>query len=234
MATYRYWDVRRDIYNHCANTPLRRNRTFNEMRRLFKWSYWTMLICMVVCMLSVLILVLFFPLFACYSLIPIGIILLLSIGSEFLSDKMYNPSERQKELDERAICLNQYIHSINNVLISHGITTKEQRDLLQKECENQLENHSKSYTAVSNRTFEMLIGVPLGALISALIYKSESTDIVISQIFFLLIIGFAVLGIAHTTKKLTFYSEGHFKDRLLLQALNELSYFSQEDLFQQE
>lgn len=228
MATYRYWDVRHDIYNHCANTPLKRNRTFNEMRKLFNWGYWAILITMVVCMLSVLILVFFFPSISYYSLIPIGIVLLLSIVSEFLSDKLYNPTARKKELDNRAICLNQYVNEINEILVSHGITTKEQRNFLRQECEAQLAKHSNTFASVSNRTFEMLIGVPLGALISALIYKSDSANIVISQIVFLLIIGLAVLGVAHTAKKLTFYSEGHFKDRFLLEALNELTYGSAE------
>lgn len=234
MATYRYWDVRQDIYRHCANTPLKRVRTFNEMRRLFKWSYWAILICMLVCMLSVFILVFCFPRMAYLSLIPGGIVLLLSVVSELLSDKMYNPSERQKELDERATCLNEYVLSIHNILVSHGITTKEHRDFLRQECKSQLEKHGKSYESVSSRTFEMLISVPLGALVSALIYKSESADVVIAQIVFLLLLGLAALGVAHTAKKVTFYSEGHFKDQFLLQALSELSYYSAEELMNQE
>lgn len=230
MATYRYWDVRRDMYNHCANAPLKRNRTFNEMRKLFKWSFWALLISMIICMLSIFVLVFFFPSIASFSLIPIGIILVLSIVSEFLSDKMYNPAERQKELDERASCLKEYVQSINSVLVSHGIITNEQRAFLQKECEEQLEKHSKAYARISNRTFELLIGIPLGALVSALIYKSESTDILVSQLLFILIIGIAILSVAHVVKKISFYSEGHFKDRFLLQSLYELNYCSQTEL----
>lgn len=224
MATYRYWDVRHDVYTRCANTPLKRVRTFNEMRKLFKWSYWAILIAMVMCMLSVFILVFFFPHISYYSIIPIGVVFLLSIISEFLSDKLYNPSARKKELDDRATCLNQYVSDINDVLVSHGITTQEQRNFLRQECQDQLTKHSNAFLSVSNRTFEMLIGVPLGALVSALIYKSNSADIVISQLVFVIIIGLAILGVAHTAKKLTFYSEGHFKDRFLLEALNELNY----------
>lgn len=234
MATYRYWDIRREMYNRCANTPLKRTRTFNEMRRLFKWSFWTLLISMIVCMLSIFILIFYFPRIASFSLIPIVVTLVLSIISEFLSDKMYNSSERQKELDERATCLKEYIQKINSVLVSHGITTKEQRDSLQKECEEQLEKHNKSYSLVSNRTFELLIGVPLGALVSALIYKSDGADIIISQLLFVLIVGLSILSVAHVAKKLSFYSEGHFKDRFLLQSLHELSYCSQEELLHQE
>ena len=63
--------------------------------------------------------------------------------------------------------------------------------------------------------------------ISALIYKSEGADIVISQLFVIVILGVMIIGVSNILKKTTYYSDGHFKDQYLLDVLNELEYFSE-------
>lgn len=73
----------------------------------------------------------------------------------------------------------------------------------------------------------MLVGVPLGAFVSALIYKSESVDIVIEQLFVIIVLGLMTIGAANVFKKITYYSDGHFKDQYLLDILNELEYLSE-------
>ena len=98
---------------------------------------------------------------------------------------------------------------------------------MKKECERRITQHNQNYRSVSNKVFDMLIGVPLGALISALIYKSESSDIIVAQIISIIVIGLMIIGIANAIKKLSYYSDGHFKDQYLLDALNELEYLSE-------
>ena len=226
MATYRYWDVRRDVYEQCSNKPMKKYRSFADMKKLFKKSYWTVLILMIVFFLCYIALFLFAPNFL-YTLIPaIGIFVLAVIG-ELFGEKMYNSAERKKELSEKSSCLEQYVTNIKNVLESHGINTKSQREVLKKECEGRITQHNKSYRSVSNKVFDMLIGVPLGALISALIYKSESSDIIVTKIIIIIVIGLMIIGIANAIKKLSYYSDGHFKDQYLLDALNELEYLSE-------
>ena len=73
----------------------------------------------------------------------------------------------------------------------------------------------------------MLVGVPLGAFISALIYKSESADVIIGQLIAIIIMGLMIIGVANIFKKITYYSDGHFKDQYLLDVLNELEYLSE-------
>ena len=70
----------------------------------------------------------------------------------------------------------------------------------------------------------MLIGVPLGAFISALIYKSEKSDIIIEQLVVIILFGLMIIGVASVIKKITYYSDGHFKDQYLLDVLCELEY----------
>jgi hypothetical protein len=226
MATYRYWEIRRDVYEQCSNNPPKKYRTFADMKKLFKASYWLMLIGMIFCLLAYLILFVVFP-DKFFWIIPVCCTFALGFISEFFGEKMYNHSERKKELKETSTNLDKYIESIKNTLEAHGIVTKEQRQILKSECEKQLSLHSKNYKSVSNKVFDMLVGVPLGAFISALIFKSESTDVIFDQLFALIIIGVMIIGTANIFRKITYYSDGHFKDQYLLDILNELEYLSE-------
>lgn len=223
MATYRYLEIRRDIYEHCSNNMLKKFRTFADMKKLFRTSYWSLLIGMLVCLVAYFALFFIFPNKG-YWLIPVGCTFVLSIISEFFGAKMYNPAERKKELSEKSANLEKYIESIKTVLNKHGIVTKEQRAVLKQECEKQLSLHSNNYKSVSNKVFDMLIGVPLGAFISALIYKSEESDIIIEQLVVIILFGLMIIGVVSVIKKITYYSDGHFKDQYLLDVLRELEY----------
>lgn len=226
MATYRYWDIRSDVYEQCANMTPKKYRTFTDMRKLFKLSYWLLLIGMLVCLITYIALFLILP-GTFYWLIPVCGTLLLSITSELFGNRMYNPLERKREIEEHSANLELYVENIQIVLSKHGIITKDQRSALRKECEQQLSTHSTNYKSVSNKVFDMLVGVPLGAFISALIYKSESADILVSQLFVVVILGLMIIGVSNILKKITYYSDGHFKDQYLLDVLNELDYISE-------
>lgn len=223
MATYRYFNVRRDVYEKCSNKKLQKVRSFADMKRLFKVGYWIMLVAMVIS--TIIYLILFFlasnPI---WCIIPFSVMILVSIISEFFGGKMYNAEARKKELQEHSESLEKYINDIQTTLSAHKITTRVQRDALKAECEKQIELHNKNFKSVSDKIYDMLIGVPLGALISALIYKSSSEDSVIASIVALIILGLMVIGIASFIKKVAYYSEGHFKDQHLLNVLNELEY----------
>lgn len=223
MATYRYLDIRRDIYEQCSNKALNKFRTFSDMRKLFTRSCWFLLFGMLIFLILYISLFLINP-GSFLWLIPVGGILLLSIIGELFGGQMYNPTERKKELDEHSSNLEMYVENIQTTLNGHGIITKAHRDTLRKECEQQLSIHNSRFQSVSNKIFDMLIGVPLGAFISALIHKSEGADFVISQLFIILILGLIIISISNILKKITYYSDGYFKDQYLLDILNELEY----------
>ena len=67
-----------------------------------------------------------------------------------------------------------------------------------------------------------MIGVPLGAVISSLIYKNS--DIVVIQILSVILIGIFIIIISNIIKKINYYSDGYFKDKQLLDVLNEIEY----------
>lgn len=224
MATNRYWAVRRDIYTHCSNIQLRKNRSFHEMKQLFKWSYWGMLIGMIICLLALLVPLWAPAQFSWISIVGIVGILVLSGVTEFLGDKVYHPAARQKEIDEQANSLDSYLSTVQKVLVSHSIDNKDLRECLRQECLQRLSQYNKKGTTFNSRIPDVLIGILLGYAISAIVTKSESPDTALVTIAALFIIGLAIVGMVRIAKRITYYSEGGFKDQLLFDVLNELNY----------
>ena len=71
--------------------------------------------------------------------------------------------------------------------------------------------------------YNILIGVPIGAIVSAIMYENNNSA-ALTQIVGLIMFGLLIIGFSKAFKTLTYYSDGHFKDRYLLEALNELEY----------
>ena len=223
MATYRYQIIRRDIYEECSKQTPDRFRTFADMRKLFKARYWALITGIVICLIAGITFLACFP-SSIYSYIPFVIVLPLSIIHEFWGYRMCHPSELQKEHDAVNASLESYIELIQNILTKHGVTTTTQRDTLKKECEQELSLHDKHFQSANSKIYNMLINVPVTAFVSALMYKDEWANIVISSITISVVVGLIIIGAANTIKHVTFYSEGFFKDQYLLKALKELDY----------
>lgn len=186
--TYKYYDVRRDIYNECSDKSLRKFRTFKEMRKLFKSKFWLIFGLMMICLILMGVLSFCLPNKGWYF-IPMIIFLILSIISEIQGESLYNSAERKEE------------------------------------CKLKLESYENSYKSIGNQIYNILIGVPLGALISSLIYKNSNA--VIKYIIGIISLGIVVIVITKIIKKIAFYTDGYFKDEYLMSALCELDYYSE-------
>lgn len=221
--TYKYYDVRRDIYNECSDKSLKKFRTFKEMRKLFKLKFWIIFVLMMICLILMGVLSLCLPNKGWYF-IPMIILIILSIISEIQGESLYNSAERKEEIDKQGKCYDEYVKNIITVLNSNGLYTKEQWNQLKEECKLKLESHESSYKSIGNQIYNILIGVPLGALISSLIYKNS--DAVVKSIIGIIILGIVCILIIKILKKITFYTDGYFKDEYLMSALCELDYYS--------
>lgn len=221
--TYKYYDVRREIYNECSDKSLRKFRTFIEMRKLFKLKFWIIFGLMMACLISMCVLSVCLPNKGWYF-IPMIILIILSIISEIQGESLYNSAERKKEIDKQSKCYDEYVKSIITVLNSNGLYTKEQWSSLKEECKLKLESYEISYKSIGNQIYNLLIGVPLGALISSLIYKNSNA--VIKYIIGTISLGIVVIVITKIIKKIAFYTDGYFKDEYLMSALCELDYYS--------
>ncbi len=221
--TYKYYDVRRDIYNECSDKSLKKFRTFKEMRKLFKLKFWIIFVLMMICLILMVALSFCLPNKGWYF-IPLTILIILSIISEIQGESLYNSAERKKEIDKQSKCYDEYVKNIITALNSNGLYTKEQWSSLKEECKLKLESYENSYKSIGNQIYNLLIGVPLGALISSLIYKNSNA--VIKYIIGIISLGIVVIVITKIIKKITFYTDGYFKDEYLMSALCELDYYS--------
>lgn len=225
MVTYKYFEVRREVFENCSDKGLNQYRSFRQMLKIWKWSYWALVICMCICMIAGIVLAVVFP-GEIFCAIPVGVEYIVLFIAELCSEKLYNQKERKKELDDRKQCYKEYVERINFVLNEQGIRSREMREKLRKECTYLLEKHEQKFSLVNSRVFDMLVGVPLGALVSALIYKNS--DAVIEQIGVIIFIGMIIGVIVKFIKMIKYYTDGYFKDRHLLMVLNEVEYFEEE------
>lgn len=220
--TYKYLTVRHDIYENCSDKGFKRFRTFKEIRNILRIFHWTILT-MDIFALVAFIIIFLCPISNLWLFIPATIVITASIINEFYTEKNYNQEARNKELFERNIAYEKYINDIKLTLEKNGMNTEPKIQLLKEECRAVLEKHEQKYLSARSRIYDVLIGVPLGALISSLIHQSEET--VISQILYIVVLGILIICLSRIVKLIRFYSDGYFKDKYLLNALNEIQYF---------
>ena len=158
-----------------------------------------------------------------YYFIPVLVVFLIPIILEFSCEKIYNTEERARELTEAKDTYEQYIQDLKSVLISCGIDSAPKRKTLKSECTARLEKQAKPYNTINANAYNILIGVPIGAIVSAIMYENNNSA-VLTQNVVLIMLGLFIIGFSKAIKTLAYYSDGHFKDRYLLEALNELEY----------
>ena len=220
--THKYFEVRREVYSKCPDKVLKKSRSFNEMKKLFKNRVWAMLTVLICSIIVFPLLALFIP-EKPYYFIPVLVVFLVPIIWEFSCEKIYNTEERARELTEAKDTYEQYIQDLKSVLISCGIDSAPKRKTLKSECTARLEKQAKPYNTINANAYNILIGVPIGAIVSAIMYENNNSA-ALTQIVVLIMFGLLIIGFSKAFKTLTYYSDGHFKDRYLLEALNELEY----------
>lgn len=220
--THKYIYVRREIYTKCSDKALRKRRSFGDMRKLFRCSAWIMLLLLVASLAAYIALVLIFP-DKLYYIIPALVAFVIPLIWEVSCEKIYNTDARNKEIDEINDNYTEYIRNIKSVLTSCGIDSRQKLDALKSECKARLDAQAKPYKAVSSTVYSMLIGVPLGAIVSSIISQSTGNTAV-TQIVGLIMLGLIIIGICNVFKAYSYYSSGRFKDQYLLDVLNELDY----------
>ena len=223
MATYKYCNIRRDIFEKCSDKKLKGFRSFSDVKRLFNCWFWISILSMILCLVSLVILTLVFQ-DKFYFLIPTVVFCVISILVELFGHRMYNSSEREKEKKKQNATLESYVRGAEKVLKSHGITTEEQIFALKQECHQRVDLYKEQCKSISSKIYDVAIGVPLGALVSAIIFKSSGEDTLITNIIAVILLGLMIIGIVKSVNQLRYYSEGYFKDQYLLDVLNELEY----------
>ena len=220
--TYKYIFIRRAVYEKVSDKKLKRTRTLKEIKRLFKLPYIILLILLAIAIISTIImLIMQIPII--YTFIPMGFLIVSSIVFEISPERrIYNMEEREKEVDEKIENYKEYLKSVNEIFIENGIDTPEKLSLLKAECISSIETSKSQFSSINAKLFDMMIGVPLGALLAIVIENKDESQI--NSIIALMIIGALILLTIKALNFIMSISDAVFKDRYLLDAINELEY----------
>ena len=220
--TYKYIFIRRAVYEKVSDKKLKRTRTLKEIKRLFKLPYIILLILLAIAIISTIImLIMQIPII--YTFIPMGFLIVSSIVFEISPERrIYNMEEREKEVDEKIENYKEYLESVNEIFIENGIDTPEKLSLLKAECISSIETSKSQFSSINAKLSDMMIGVPLGALLAIIIDNKDESQI--NSIIALMIIGALILLTIKALNFIMSISDAVFKDRYLLDAINELEY----------
>lgn len=219
--TYKYYDIRRDIYESCSDKGLKGFRTLTEMKNLFKTFHWIMLALLLLSLVAMVV-ILLCPINELWSIIPSSVLFLCAIIMEYKFDSLLDKKAKKEEQDKYNDAYNEYIGKIEKILLNNGIDSLQKRTQLKKECSLALEKHESKYAFTKSKAFDFFIGVPIGALISSFMYKESNT--LINETIMIMLIGIIVVFLVKLIRIITFYSDGYWKDKKLLNVLNEIEY----------
>lgn len=220
--TYRYYNVRREIYNDSSEKELNKNRTFKELKKLYKPFHWIIFSLMILSLVAFIIVAIAVD-NKLWCSIPLLIIIVCDKLWDSKAERFYNKEEREKELKSIDSAYEEYLKTVKNILINNGIDTKEKCKCLKEECLSVFTQRELKYSILNNRVFEITIGIPIGALISTII--SNDTDTITIQAAAFLLIGIVIYALISFSKFITYHTSGYWKDEQLLNALEEMDYY---------
>lgn len=163
-----------------------------------------------------------------WSSIPLVILIILVNIWEYKCEKSYNQKARKNELDTIDEKYKQYLNNTYIIFKNNGINTRKELAALKNECNFIFDKRENKFKILSNKIFELLIGVPIGALISSLVDKNDA--LLHTKTILILMLGISIYVIITTAKYISYYTEGYRKDRRLLDAVMEISHNDAIDL----
>ena len=223
--TQKYYHVRREIYEVNPLNKSKSTRKLSDLRKLCKLPFWIIAITMILSLIAMVVLMIFKP----TSLLPLFPILPMSVALivfELLKEKhLFNETYRNEELIEEKNNYQLSIVEVHGILEKNNINTFEKFSLLKNECETIVKNQKEKQIKVRNKIYSMLIGVPIAALIANIINTGK--DINLNAVTLVIFLGALVSGSSILFQRISFYLNGEFKDKLMLDSLNELNYSSE-------
>ena len=220
--THKYMQVRREMYERDPASKAKLNRSFKDMVRLFRFFAWFLLGVIVVSEAAMLKF-LFTGSTSPYIFVPMVLIWVCPAGITIPREKyLYHASARTAELAELQQRYQLYTAEAWDILTECGIDSAEKLLSLKRECKAAIDEHAEKYNRMGRKIFDMLVGVPLGALISSVIHVGGAVNI--EMIVTVMSIGVTVGFLIKAARFFRNYTDGFFKDEYLMSVLNELDY----------
>ena len=236
--TYRYYNIRSEINNDNSEKGLNGFRSFKELKSLYKPFHWIVFVGVILTFIGLFITLVILK-NKLWCSIPLVILIILVNIWEYKCEKSYNQKARKNELDTidekykpvsythltlPTITSNKGASQMTYIIFkNNGINTRKELAALKNECNFIFDKRENKFKILSNKIFELLIGVPIGALISSLVDKNDA--LLHTKTILILMLGISIYVIITTAKYISYYTEGYRKDRRLLDAVMEMEYY---------
>lgn len=220
--TYRYYKIRREIFEDDSEKPLKKFRSGSDLKELFKPFHWIVFSLMIASLIAIVIISIFVT-NKLWNAVPLLIIILLTDLWDYKAEKFYNKDARKKELMSIDCDYENYLKSIYEILQNNGIESEKELNILIDECSKVLEKRDNRFQFIKSKAYEIFLGIPIGALITSLI--NQNSEKIPSQIVTVLLLGLLIYPIFSFVKFVLNYADGYQKDQSLLKALNEMKYY---------
>lgn len=222
--TYKYEEVKREIWERKPDKILYPRRTLKEIKATISIRFWILF------SIAVAALIVSVVFFICglsnWCIVPLIIDFIVLTISDWLGEKNYNALPRKAELKKQKERYEAYLINVNEVLNGCNIENKDQIECLKAEAKEIIDKFEKRYNTVQTKIKDILIILPLTALVE-LFWKAKAVEsalniahfIVLGLLFFLF---FSIIRSAYVH-----YFSSIRKDYFLLQSLCELNYQKQ-------
>ncbi len=220
--TYRYYKIRREIFEDDSEKPLKKFRSGSDLKELFRPFHWIVFSLMIASLIAIIIISIFVT-NKLWNAVPLLIIILLTDLWDYKAEKFYNKDARKKELISIDCDYENYLKSIYEILQNNGIESEKELNILIDECSKVLEKRDNRFQFIKSKAYEIFLGIPIGALITSLI--NQNSEKIPPQIVTVLLLGLLIYPIFSFVKFVLNYADGYQKDQSLLKALNEMKYY---------
>lgn len=220
--TFKYIEVKKEIFSLHSKNPIKRFRTINEIKELFTAFHWIILVLAIIVTIMTIICTFVFK----NELLGLGlsfIMFALSVIFDWKGEKHYNKSKRAEEIKTQKKLHNAHIEKVKRVLKECNITNEKHITLLKAECLERLQSYDKKYKSLTNNVVEILLILPISMFITSLI--NGTSDAMSNQIEGVLIVGVVLFSFVIIFKKLIFFYNGFHKDKYLLNCLKDIEYY---------
>ena len=218
--TYKYEEVKREIWERKPDKTLYPRRTLKEIKTTISFRFWILFGIAVAGLIASVILFIYG--LSKWCIVPLIIDFIVLTISDWLGEKNYNVLPRKAELKKQKEKYKEYINTINKILRNCNIETQDQIECLKIEAKDNISKFENRFNSIRTKMMDLWIAIPLAALFES--FWASKTDVDPTRIASFIVFGLFCLSIISIIRKILIHFNVIRKDYYLLQVLIEMDY----------
>lgn len=218
--TYKYEEVKREIWERKPDKLLYPRRTLKEIRATISIRFWILFSIAVAGLIASVILFIYG--LSEWCIVPLIIDFIVLTISDWLGEKNYNVLPRKAELKKQKEKYKEYINTINKILRNCNIETQDQIECLKIEAKDNISKFENRFNSIRTKMMDLWIAIPLAALLES--FWASKTDADPTRIASFIVFGLFGLSTISIIRKIYIHFNVIRKDYYLYQVLLETDY----------